>query len=303
MLAETAGAAIGPFCFGYEAWRARSVLSSPACRHLRSLSTNGAISTSDTGGESVGHFIDTLWALVGREFRMRYKGSFFGILWAIINPLGTVVIIWFVFTKILMIPVSKFSVFLYSALLPWIWFAASVQTGAHTLIENRALVRTPFFAKPLLPWTVTCTNFVLYLLALPVLFGLMFFEHVKVTEALAVLPVIWLVQWIFTLAFTVLIAAIGILIRDVQHLMGVVLLFWLYLTPIFYDVKQVPPQFARWFRVQPHDDHHHGAPGRHLVRALPELGFPRHGGGVRRRPSGLSLLIFRSLEDAFIEEA
>jgi ABC-type polysaccharide/polyol phosphate export permease len=256
-----------------------------------------------TVGGSVGHFIDTLLALVGREFRMRYKGSFFGLLWAVINPLGTVVIIWFLFTKILVIPVFKFPVFLYSAMLPWTWFAMSVQTGASTLIENRALVRTPFFAKPLLPWTVTCTSFVLYLLALPVLFGLMFFERVPVTQALAVLPVIWIVQWVFTLAFTVLIAAVGVLIRDVQHLMVILLMFWFYLTPIFYELKQVPAPIARWFAYNPMTAIINAHRAVTLYGQYPDwiaLGsVAALGGGLLV----VSLLLFRSLEDAFIEEA
>ena len=256
-----------------------------------------------TVGGSLGHFIDTLRALVGREFRMRYKGSFFGILWAVINPLGTVVIIWFLFTKIMVIPVFKFPVFLYSALLPWTWFATSVQTGSSTLIENRTLVRTPFFAKPLLPWSVTCTNFVLYLLALPVLFGLMYFQGVQVTTALAVLPVIWVVQWIFTLAFTILIAGIGVVVRDVQHLIGIFLMFWFYLTPVFYELKQVPPHIARWYAYNPM------VPIIDAHRAVTLYGhYPNWMslGSVAAVGLGLlavGLFVFRGLEDAFIEEA
>jgi len=158
--------------------------------------------------ETTGHFLDTLRVLVAREFRMRYKGSFFGILWAIISPIGTVIILQFLFTKVVAIGVPHFAAFLYSGILPWTWFQASVQTGSTTLNENRDLVRTPFFSKPLLPWTVTCTNFIFYLFSLPVFLGLMVYEGLPFTNALLVLPVVWIVQWILTLAFTVLMPAI-----------------------------------------------------------------------------------------------
>jgi len=247
--------------------------------------------------------VDTLRALVSREFRMRYKGSFFGILWAVITPLATVAVLWFLFTKVLAVGVFHFPVFLYTAMLPWVWFQSSIQTSATTLMDNRALVRTPFFSKPLLPWAVTCTNFVLYLFALPVLFGLMVYDGLPLTRALAVLPVIWLVQWVLTLAFTVLIAAIGILIRDVQHLMGVVLLFWFYLTPVFYDLKQVPPHIARWFAYNPMVPIIEAHRAVTINGVLPDwmaLGKVTIGGAALL---ALSLLIFRTLEDAFIDQA
>lgn len=254
-------------------------------------------------GESTGHFIDTLRALVSREFRIRYKGSFFGMLWAVITPLATVAVLWFLFTKVLRVGVSHFPVFLYSAMLPWVWFSTSVQTSASTLMDNRALVRTPFFSKPLLPWAVTCTNFVLYLLAMPVLFVLMVYDGLPLTRALAVLPAIWLVQWILTLAFTVLIAAIGILVRDVQHLMGVILLFWFYLTPIFYDLKQIPPEIARWYAYNPMVPIITAHRAVTVNGVLPDWISLGKVTAVGAALLVVSLLIFRTLEDAFIDEA
>lgn len=253
-------------------------------------------------GDSIGHRVDTLRALVGREFRMRYKGSFFGVLWAVLSPLGTVLVLQVVFTRILPFPIPHFAAFMYSALLPWVWFQSAVQTSATTLSDHRDLVRTPFFAKPMLPGAVTCTNFLLYLCALPVLFGLMLANGLPFTPALAALPVIWIVQAILTLGFTVFISAIGILVRDVQHLMGVVLMLWFYLTPIFYDQTQLPPELARWFSLNPmaavvsahRDVLLHGQ-----VPNFPQLAM---WGLIGVTFLAASLFMFRQLEDAFIDE-
>jgi homopolymeric O-antigen transport system permease protein len=250
-----------------------------------------------------GHLWDTLRALVGRELRMRYKGSFFGIMWAILSPLGTAVILQFVFTKILTISIPHFSVFIYTGMVPWTWFHASVQTSAGTLTENRNLVRTPFFAKPLLPVVVTCTNFMLYLFALPVLLALIVGDGVPLTRALFALPLVWLVQGVFTLAFTVLIAAIGVLVRDVQHLMGVVLLFWFYLTPIFYDLKQLPPDSVRWFSANPMTAIIVAHRAITLQGTFPNWSDLAYVALISSVLLVVSLRIFRALEDAFIEEA
>jgi lipopolysaccharide transport system permease protein len=254
-------------------------------------------------GETTGHLIDTLRALVGREFRMRYKGSFFGVLWALLTPLGLAVILQYVFTNILTIGVSHYGAFLYSAILPWTWFSVSVQTGASTLGDNRDLVRTPFFAKSLLPCAVTCTNFLFYFFALPVVCGMMAYDGLPFTGALVALPVIWVVQGILTLGFTLLVAAVGILVRDVQHLMAVVLLFWFYLTPIFYDLNQLPPESARWLLLNPM------ATIVTAHRAVILHGqFPDWAalGLVTAASLGIlamGLVIFRSLEDSFIDNA
>jgi len=168
--------------------------------------------------------------------------------------------------------------------------------------DNSALVRTPFFSKPLLPWTLTCTNFVLYRFALPVLLILILNDGLPLTSALLALPAIWIAQWILTLGFTVLIAAIGVLVRDIQHLMTVVLLFWFYLTPIFYDVNQVPAGAAHWFAYNPM------TPIVTAHRAVTVYGqFPNWAALASVTMVGAvllvcSLIIFNRLEDAFIDE-
>jgi len=246
--------------------------------------------------------VDTVSVLVGRELRIRYKGSFFGILWALLSPLGAVLVIRFVFTKILTIGIPHFSIFLYSAFLPWVWFQSTVQTGATALADNRDLVRTPFFPKPLLPCIVTCSNFLLYLFALPVLLGLMVADGVPLTSALIALPVIWIVQGLLTLGVTMVIAAVGVLVRDVQHLMGVVLVLWFYLTPVFYELNQVPPDSVRWFSLNPMTAVVSAHRAVTLYGRFPnwiELGYWTLGGIFLLL---VSLLVFRTLEDAFIEE-
>jgi len=252
--------------------------------------------------DSLGHLVDTLRALVGREFRMRYKGSFFGVLWAVLSPLGTVLVLQLVFRKILAVPTPFFGAFIYSALLPWVWFQSAVSTGATTLSDNRDLVRTPFFAKPMLPGAVMCTNFLLYLCALPVLFGLMFVDGLRFTTALAALPALWIVEGILALGFTVFIAAVGLLIRDVQHLIGVLLMLMFYMTPIFYDTKQLPPDLARWYWLNPMAGLISAHRNIMLFGRAPRVSDLVQWAVVGAVILCASLLMFRRLEDAFVDE-
>jgi lipopolysaccharide transport system permease protein len=253
--------------------------------------------------ESTGHFIDTLWILVQRDFKMRYKGSALGLLWALLTPLGTVIVLQIVFSQVLTMSIPHVPVFLYCGILPWTWFQSSLQLSSSTLSDNRDLVRTPFFSKPLLPWTVTCTNFAMYLLSLPVLLGLMAYQGLPVTSAVVLLPLVWLTQWILTLGFALLMASIGIVIRDWQHLISVLLTFWFYLTPIFYEANQLPGHIAPWFALNPMTAVIAAHRAILLEGQWPDplpLALAAAAGAVI---TAVSLVVFRALEDSFVDRA
>jgi len=247
--------------------------------------------------------LERIGVLVERELRVRYKGSFFGIMWAILSPLGTVAILQFVFSRVLTVNVPNFGAFIYSGLLPWVWFSVAVQTGAATLMENRDLVRTPFFTKSLLPAVVTCTHFLLYLAALPVLLLLVAMTDQSLTTTLLVLPVIWAIQALLTLGFTLLVAAIGVLVRDVQHLIGVVLAFWFYLTPIFYDLGSMPDDVRQWLELNPMTAIVSAHRAVTLYGDYPDWSALAGCAAIGGVLLAASLAIFRALEDAFIEHA
>lgn len=251
---------------------------------------------------SPGYFYDAIITLVGRELRIRYKGSLLGVLWAVLSPLGTVVILQVLFTRILPLNIPNYAAFVYSGLLPWVWFQSAVQSGAAALLDNRDLVRRPFFPRPVLPAVVTSTHFLLYLLALPVLIALLLFDGIALTPYLLLLPVIWLVLVVFILACTILVAALGVLIRDVRHLLDVGMLLWFYLTPIFYDLQQVDQSRARWFALNPMTAPVEAHRAITLYGQAPDwdaLGITAALGVVLLI---VSLVIFRLLEDAFVEE-
>jgi lipopolysaccharide transport system permease protein len=245
---------------------------------------------------------DVLNILVGRELRIRYKGSALGILWALLSPLGTAAILYLLFSRVLPLGIPNFASFLYSGLLAWTWFQSSVFTAAASLNDNRDLVRKPFFPSELLPGVVTTTNFVLYLLALPVMFGLLLLEGLPLSPALGLLPLVWLGLGMFTLACALLVAALGVLVRDLQHILGVGMLLWFYLTPIFYDPQRISPEAARWLMLNPMAVLVQAHRSVLLYGQAPDL--PSLGTVILLSVLLLagSLTLFRGLQDIFVEE-
>jgi lipopolysaccharide transport system permease protein len=251
---------------------------------------------------AVGQALDILRALVRREMHIRYKGSILGVLWAVLSPLGTVLILHMLFTRLMPLNIPHYAAFIYSGLLPWAWFQAAVQAAAATLIDNRDLVRRPFFPRPLLPFVVTVSQFQLYLLAFPVLILLLLAEGVALSPFLLLLPAVWIVQGLFTLACTILFAALGVLIRDVQHLLGVIMTLWFYLTPVFYDLDRVAPAHAWWLRLNPMAVLVEAHRSLALLGQAPDWGALGLAAALSLVLLAASLAFFRLLEHELIEQ-
>jgi lipopolysaccharide transport system permease protein len=252
--------------------------------------------------QSRGHSWDVLLTLVGRELGIRYKGSALGLLWAVLSPLGTVAVMHLVFTSVLPLNIEHYAAYVYSGLLPFTWFQSAVLTSATTLFDNRDLVRRPFFSRLLLPAVVTATQFALYILAMPVLFALLAFEGVALSPALLLLPLVWAVLAVFTLACSVLVAALGVLMRDVQHILGVGMMLWFYLTPIFYRLDGIADSRVALLRFNPMalivNAHRRIA----LEGRAPDWGELGLCLGIGLALLALAVTLFRTLEDIFVEE-
>src|SRR5665647_3718938 len=96
--------------------------------------------------------------MVRKDLRTRYKGSFLGFLWTFINPLLQLLVYTAIFSTIMRINIDKFSMFLFVALLPWIFFSTSIQASTSIIISNKELVKKIYFPRVVLPISVVVSN-------------------------------------------------------------------------------------------------------------------------------------------------
>lgn len=181
--------------------------------------------------------------LVIRDLKARYKNSVLGFLWSLANPLLMMLVFTIVFT--VMIPnynIQKFPVFVLCALLPWNWFSTSIMGSIQSIVGNASLVKKVYFPREVLPLSVVLSNLVNFLLALVVLFGMILAFRVPVTPWIMLLPVIILIQFLFTLGLGFILSTVNVFYRDTGVIMDVVLLAWFFLTPIFYPIDILPTQ-------------------------------------------------------------
>src|SRR3954470_7169594 len=152
-------------------------------------------------------------SLVARELKARYRGSVLGFFWSFINPLLLLLVYSFVFTFVM--PASKapritpYALFMFCGILPWTWFASSLNESAGVLISGGNLIKKVLFPAEVLPIVTVLSNMIHFLFGLAVLAGFLIYYHRPLHAGeLAVFPVVVLVQLILTTAFALLLSAL-----------------------------------------------------------------------------------------------
>ena len=199
----------------------------------------------------VGYVRDLLRELVVRDIKLRYKRSLLGVGWSLLVPLAQLMILHFIFTLVLPLNVPNYATFLYSGLLPWTWFQTSLLSATLAVSENRELVRQVGFPIWILPIVTVTSQFVHFLLSLPFLFLFLWIDNCPVTGAVLALPLVVALQFLLTVALAYFVSTFQVFFYDTQHLLGIVLMLLFYMTPVFYALSAVPPQYALFFDVNP----------------------------------------------------
>ncbi|NLG48492.1 MAG: ABC transporter permease [Chloroflexi bacterium] len=185
--------------------------------------------------------------LVVRDLKVRYKNSVLGFLWSLVNPLLLMIVFTVVFTVMLPnVTIVNFPVFALTALLPWNFFSASVMSATNSIVQNSHLVKKVYFPREILPISTVLSNFVNFLLALPVLFLFILLFRVPLTVWLIYLPLIMVVQIAFTIGVALVLATLNVFYRDTAVIMEVIMQAWFFLTPVFYPADVLPATKLIW---------------------------------------------------------
>lgn len=189
-------------------------------------------------------FRGLVYNLVARDLKVRYKNSALGVLWSLLNPLLMMVVFTAVFTVMRGQSVSDFPVFVLIGLLPWQFFANSVAAATGSVVGNAHLISKVYFPREALILSGVLSNFVNFVIALLVLFPIMALFHMPFTGWILLLPVVMVVELIFTLGVGFVVATTNVFYRDVQMIMDVILLAGFFLTPVFYSLDILPRSYV-----------------------------------------------------------
>jgi lipopolysaccharide transport system permease protein len=189
--------------------------------------------------------------LVAKQLKLRYRGSWLGFCWTLLNPLLLMLVYTLVFSVYFRIDVEKYPAFLFSGLLPWIWFSSSLQQGVTCILDGAGLVTRSRFPAEVLPVVTLTSNTVNFLLMLPLLFLFLLAFHIKLGPALLTLPVLIGLQYLLTLGPLLILSAANVYFRDLQHIILHLITVAQFLTPIFYPASLIPTPLRAWAFINP----------------------------------------------------
>ncbi len=206
--------------------------------------------------QSLVRYRGLIQSLVARELKARYRGSVLGFLWSFINPLLLLAIYTFVFATIM--PnrtkgLQPYALFMLSGILPWTWFSASLTDASGSLIAGGNLIKKVLFPAEVLPIVSVLANMVHFLLPLPlVLLLIVIFHTAPDALGLVWLPVVVLVQLVFTTGLALALAALTVHFRDIRDILANVLMLWFFSTPIIYWYGQEEVKgYETFFDINP----------------------------------------------------
>ncbi len=197
-------------------------------------------------------YIDMVKSLVKRDLRGKYKGSILGFLWTFINPLCQIIVYIIVFSVIVRTNLDKFYVYVITGMIPWFFFDVSLRQGAGCVRYQGDMVKKIYFPREVLPLACVTSNFVNMLFCFIIVFAVLIVSGVGISiKALFFLPMIMIVEYVLALGFALIVSAITVFFKDLEHIVTVFLMAWIYLTPILYSMDTMPAKIVWIFKVNP----------------------------------------------------
>jgi homopolymeric O-antigen transport system permease protein len=227
-------------------WRGGWVLAKRLRRNAESTSASDLIDraqqTTTVGAiaRSLFSYRELLRNLVIKDLKLKYRGSVFGFLWSLANPLLMIAVYTFAFTHILHVRNEGFVFYLMLGVLSWTFFGSSAMMSTGAIVDNAGLLKSVFFPRSILPISTVLFNLAQYLLTIAVFLPLMILWYrVPLSAPMMLFPVFVALQCLFTIGVALMLATVTAFFRDVRHLLEIALqvLFWT--TPIVYQLDQV----------------------------------------------------------------
>lgn len=200
---------------------------------------------------------DLVVSLTKRELAARYKGSALGILWAVLTPVVMIAIFTIIFAGIFKAKFGSsssqwdYALYLFCGLLPWNAFQESVQLSANTIVSHANLVKRVVFPLETLPVSQSLAAVANQMFGTAALLIAMLIIRHELHPTLVLLPLLVFPQLIATLGAAWLLASIGVFVRDIVQGISLILMAWLYLTPIIYPESMVPEGYRRLVNLNP----------------------------------------------------
>lgn len=193
-----------------------------------------------------------LLQLIQREIKARYKQSIIGYFWVILNPLSQMLVYTFVFSIVFKFPTSvPYPLFLFAALLPWTLLQGTITTATNSLVYSDILLKKVAFPREIIPYSVIAAKTIDFVFSSLIFVFLMFLYKVPFLPTTLLFFPLFFVQIILIAGISLCLSAFNLFYRDIQYLTNLVLMIWMYITPVVYPLALVPKEFLQLYKLNP----------------------------------------------------
>ena len=184
---------------------------------------------------------ELLFFLVWRDVKVRYKQTFLGAAWAILQPLAAMVVFTIFFGRLAKVGSDglPYPLFSYAGLLPWTFFAQGLSQSSDSLVGSQNLIKKVYFPRLVITSSSVLGGLVDFGLAFVVLLGMMAYYRVAPTAAVVFLPLLLLLAFSTALGVGMWLSALNVQYRDVRYVVPFFIQLWLFVTPVIYPMSRV----------------------------------------------------------------
>lgn len=248
------------------------------------------------------NYRELLKSNVKKEIRGKYKGSFLGVLWSFVNPLLTVLVYAIVFPYIMRVKTENYLIFLIIGIIPWTFFTTVINQGMITVRMNEGIIKKVYFPREILPISVALSGLVNFFISCIIIVIFCIFGGVGVTWHIILLPIIALIQFVFSLGLILGLSAINIYIKDTEYIVQFFINMLFYATPILYQSTLFPEKIRWILYLNPMTQIVEAYRNIFLYHQLPDVMGILYVIIVSLIIFALGLAIFRKLEKGFAEQ-
>lgn len=185
--------------------------------------------------------------LIIRDIKLKYRRSFLGYVWSILNPLLTMMVLVVVFSNLFRFDIPNFPVYLICGSTLYAFLAEATSMSASSIMTNSALLKKTYVPKYIFPLSRVTSSLVNLLFAFVAIILVIIYTGLKITPLMLLTPLVIFELYVFSLGLSMFLAAATVYCRDILYLWGIFLTLWNYLTPIFYPVSIIPEKYRFWY--------------------------------------------------------
>ena len=189
--------------------------------------------------------------LVVRDLKVKYRRSFLGYVWSLLNPLLMMTVMSIVFSYMFRFDIPNYPLYLICGQTLWTFFNESTNMAMHSVLQNGSLIRKVYIPKYIFPISRVLSSFVTMGFSLVSILIVMIVTRVSLSVHMLLIPIPLLFLLIFCMGMGMILSALSVYFRDIVHLYSVLTMAWMYVTPIFYPASALPEEVAQFLVLNP----------------------------------------------------